>query len=342
MSAGRRFLLAALVASAAGLAAAGPAAADGPSVTFDGSYTDSDALVYLASQSVTAHIQDPSATDQVQCDVDENTPPGPCGTPDASCPVGQCWTYTFIGAADGYNHDLEVDVGQPESATLRYDHYFFVSLVAPGDPSLRTPPEPEGSAARTRRPSFDFAAQEGGNDAPLKETECAATPLGATVVRWVRCVGNNPLPMSLSLTGSYRFQVRAVDVFGRIDAHPPSYVFSPTPCRPQLIGRPRSLSAFRATGIHVRVHCVQRVGSGSFVDLATSETEAQRFALPGPILASARVRTTHTNQTVIVTLRGLKQVPAYVFGIHGLRADLITVQRDSYGWQGVQRDVVRR
>jgi hypothetical protein len=148
--------------------------------------------------------------------------------------------------------------------------------------------------------------------------------------------------MSLSLTGSYRLQVRAVDVFGRVDAHPPSYVFSPTPCRPQLVGRPRSLASYRATGIRVRVHCVQRVGGGSFVDLATSEAQAERLALPGPILASARVRTTHTNQTVTVTLQGLKHVPAYVFGIHGLRADLVALQRDSYGWQGVQRDVVRR
>jgi hypothetical protein len=341
MSIGRRFALTALASAAALLMAAGPAAADGPTVTFDHGYTDSESLVYLASQSVTAHIQDPSAADQVQCDVDEDTPPGPCGTQDPSCPVAQCWTYTFTGAADGYNHDLEVDAGPANAGSLRYDHYFFISLTAPGDPVLHTPPPPAGNAAQTRRPSFDFAPSEGEEDAPLRDTECAATPLGSTTVHWVKCTGNDPLPMSLSLTGSYRFQVRVVDVFGRIDAHPPSYVFSPTPCRPQLVGRPRSLSSYRAGGIRVRVHCVQRVGAGSFVDMSTSEREAERLALPGPILASARVRTTHTNQTVVVTLQGLKQVPAYVFGIHGLRADLVAVQRESYGWQGVQRNVVR-
>jgi hypothetical protein len=337
-----RWVLLALAVVAAALGAARPAAADGPSVTFDHGYTNSDGLVYLASQDDTAHIQDSSAGDQIHCTVDNDTDAGPCGTRDVTCPVAQCWTYTFTGAADGYNHDLEVDAGAADSATLRYDHYFFISLAAPGDPVLRTPPEPVSSAAQTRRPSFDFATQESDNDAPLKETECAATPLGSAAVRWLNCVANNPLPMMLSLTGSYRFQVRAVDVFGRIDARPPSYVFSPTPCRPQLVGRPRSLAAFKATGIKVRVRCVQRVGAGSFVDLLTSEPEAERLALPGPILASARVRTAHTNQTVVVTLQGLKQVPAYALRIHGLRADLVAVQRDNYGWQGVQRDVVRR
>jgi hypothetical protein len=45
---------------------------------------------------------------------------------------------------------------------------------------------------------------------------------------------------------------------------------------------------------------------------------------------------------VVVTLQGLRQAPAYLFGVHGVRADLVAVQRDSYGWQGVQRNVVRR
>jgi hypothetical protein len=340
--AGRWRVPTALAVVAVALAAAGPAMADGPTVTFEQGFTDSDGLVYLASQSVTAHIQDPSGGDTIQCAVDNDTQAGPCGTQDVSCPVAQCWTYTFTGAADGYNHDLEVDAGPADAGSLRYDHYFFVSLTAPGDPVLRTPPEPAGSAAETRRPRFDFEAREGADDAPLKDTECSAALLGSATVRWVKCLANNPLPMSLSLTGTYRFQVRAVDVFGRTDARPPSYLFSPTPCRPRLVGRPRSLAAFKATGIRVRVHCVQRVGAGSFVDLTTSEAEAERLALPGPILASARVRTTRPNQTVVVTLQGLRQAPAYLFGVHGVRADLVAVQRDSYGWQGVQRNVVRR
>lgn len=341
----RGLLATGLVAAAAGLV---PSAAmgDGPAVSFDHGVADSSGEVWLGSPNISAHIQDANqGDDSVQCSVDGNNP-GPCGTRDSSCPVAQCWTYVFTQAQDGYSHDLEVDAGSQDSATLRYDNYFQVSLALPGDPRLSTPPFPgESSSATTasQRPEFSFDLPSSTrNSAPVKESQCAETPLGTGSINWVQCLSGHSLPGRLSLTGTYRFQVRVMDILGRVDPRPPQYVFSPTPCRPHLIGAPRSLAQFLAGGIRVRVQCVQPVGSGSFVDLAITDTEAQRLGLPGPVLASWYVHTSHTNQTVVVQLRGLAGVPRYAFGVHGLRADLVAIQRDSYGFSGRQRDVVRQ
>jgi len=49
-----------------------------------------------------------------------------------------------------------------------------------------------------------------------------------------------------------------------------------------------------------------------------------------------------TDQTVVVRLRGLAQVPGYVFGVHNLRADLVAVQHENYGWPGRQPNKLRQ
>lgn len=322
-----------------------PALADGPTVTYDGGYADSDGLAYVQTTAVTAHVQDPSAGDGLQCQVDGG-PSGPCGTQDATCPVAQCWTYSFTGVADGFNHDLTVDAGPRNAGSVRYDNYFRVAPDPPPDPTLQTPPQSDLDFAEplaSERPEFQFgAASDGPGNAPLSATQCAVAPAASTTAAsWLPCTSGKPLPQRLALLGTYRVQLRAVDVFGRADPNPPQYVFSPTPCRPRLVGRPRSLRRFASHGIRVRVHCVQRVGRGSFVDLSVSEGEANRLGLPGAVLASAYVRTTRLNQTVVVALRGLNKLPRYVFGVRHLNADLVAVQRNGYGYLGFQHHVVR-
>jgi hypothetical protein len=268
-----------------------------------------DGVYDVSSLQPTFTIQvDFSKTDggtEVQCQID-GPHSGPCTARQDQCPVSQCWTETPSFPNDGEGHELDVSVLDSNGEAIdAADILFAVDSTPPvtrfvnfDDPRLALPldfPSPT-------RVQFGFDTADADTSRFPNKFDCSLTGIGATAPgAWSPCKPSATLPQKLARRGRYRFWVRAVDFLGRPDPAPPSYAFSPTPCRVKA-APPATLRALVKGGLRVEVRCVQPTLWGT--QLLLNAAQSNQF-LVNPVLAAANGKNAAPGQKRVLTL-GLK------------------------------------
>ena len=291
-------------------------------VTLDGAVTR-DAGILSGARAPVFKIEVKVAGTTIQCHMNFDAD-GPCGTRQTvGCPTYQCWTYT-ASVADGDNL-FYVDYAVPEQGSS-YEEMVFDTYAEPPHTTLQVPLEANerySGAQSFERPVFVIDDPDR-NPLPIKP-ECTLSAPAATPGPWGSC--RSP---RLRLTGVYRLRVRTVDVFGRTDAVPVQYVFSPTPCRARVRGGIPSYAQIRGHGLALAITCIQptRFAAGLTVPYA--------WAFPchgqeSTTLGYVRGRTRRTDQTLQLTLRALRCAPSPAAHTTRIPVKLQTVPQSLYG-----------
>jgi hypothetical protein len=301
--------------------------------------TTPDGDVFVGSLSPSFLVETLYAGPTVQCHVD-GASDGPCGTQiTTGCPAVTCWRYVPALPKGGF-HIMTVDYDVPDGIPGSLDFQFNADATAP-DTVLHGPPAPEESllpsVSANQHPTFDVSARDDfltSND----HFECTVARLGAGPGSFRTCDTSKPLPR-LRLTATYVYRVRTVDFLGRPDPTPSQYEFSPTPCRPRLLGHVHSLARIVAHGLRVRIVCVQPGRFQVLLELPLRETEL--LHLPSRALAELVGRMRRQGESRAMTVHALRGIPTFLFQIARLRVDL-TADETLYGAPGVLTDILHR
>jgi hypothetical protein len=325
-------LLALLLAVPAGAAADVTMQDNIVKVVLQGAQTTSDGDVFVGTLTPSFLVEPLLDGATVQCHVDFEAD-GPCGAPVSG---GSLYTPSLT---QGGFHFIRVDYEVPGGGGS-YLEFQFNADATPPDTVMHLPPAPEESllpsVSANQHPQFDVSIRDDfltDNDS----FQCTLSLLHAAPGAFHSCDPSKPLPR-LRLTSTYLYRVRTVDFLGRLDPTPAQYVFSPTPCRPSVIGHVRSLSAIAAHRLRVRVACVQ---PGRFiVQLALPLRETENLHLPSQVLAQSGGRMRLQGQRQLITLHLLRGIPAFLFRIP-LRVDVVA-NETQYGAPGTAANVFAR
>jgi hypothetical protein len=254
---GRGLLLGIVVASIA-LVWAAPALAD-PSVTI--SPPSGPAVHPSLADFRTTETQPTLAivgTDgsQLTCNLDNAESGGeptyvPCGPSPSTCSGSVCANFQPATPLANGVHQL---VAQLDGGAAQAFVQFTVDL---------TPPQTliDQQSGTVLRPVFSFFIHEDDQFDRSDSAQCSLTRLGAPTA-WRTCASNLGGGFGASFRSpaelparhvDYRFQVRAVDDFGRADPTPAATEFDPVPCA--VTARSISIARLISTGIPVTLNC---------------------------------------------------------------------------------------
>lgn len=303
---GLRLLVAALAAAGAIWPASSAAGdvinSDGyVQVTIVGAVSNpDDGSIYGDAEPPVLQIQslNPNVT-QVECQLDSGAeaPCGPATNPSCS---SQC-TYS-PPVSDGF-HTLTVNYlyyGEGEAEAINFTTYVelpqtTLTLPLQPDPDIADP------VKSAEYPQFLVEDPADPESVPVT-SECMLTSPPSAAGQWGSCV----LPR-LQRLAAYELRARNVDIFGRADPAPPSYVFSPTPCRASVRGRAPTMAHILRHGLPVTVSCVQ---PGAFaVGLNLPDSYVSYWQIPSPNLGLVKGHTAETFQTVNLRVRMYRGIP---------------------------------
>ena len=243
---------AAAIALLTGAAAAAPSITISPTTPFTpGALTAGPPITRSPDPQLT--VQAAGAT-SFGCVVDRR--PLSCGspTPGAQCQATLCTTIDLPMLRDG-DHVFAVTAfdaqdGSSSQGSVAFDVHAGLPLTAPGHDDF----------ARPRHPVFRVIADSGDPNV-LDAAECSFTPARSRAV-WSPCApdrsnGAHVFAGSPALGAhsvAYRFQARAVDPFGRVDATPVTQIFDPVPC---TVTAPHAIALSRLVrrGVTVTIAC---------------------------------------------------------------------------------------
>jgi hypothetical protein len=189
----------------------------------------------------------------VQCAYDQ-LDFAPCGPALAGCTAVVCASFTPPTAISG-EHGLSVLLYDTDGTQLAMAGDSFNVDTTP--PTTFIDSGPSGAMFQ---PSFTFEARDDDSfDNPLVTAQCSVTSVTAAA-NWTACPttsqgGQTRIPTKLpDKHRDYRFQVRAVDDFGRPDATPAFVDFDPVPCG-VTVRHPSNIRSLIASGMAVHVSC---------------------------------------------------------------------------------------
>jgi hypothetical protein len=302
-----------------------PAAADvtqqdnNVKVTLVGGVTDSDGNVLSGSRATAFEIQVLTPATTVQCHMNFDAD-ATCGTQATTgCPTYQCWSYTAALSTDGF---AELTVDYDDGFLPSYLTFQFSAVSTPPDTTLAGPGE-NSSFNRPQsfeRPLFDIEPKS----AAPSSVQCTLSAPAAPAGPWRSC--NIP---RLRLFGVYELRARAIDIFGRSDPTPAQTIFSPTPCRPRVLGHVRSLNDIVKHGLRLSVACIQVARFEIDVDLRQSLVS--RFHLSSSNLGFVKGHSSKPLQTQVLTLHTLRGLPRLLFNLPTLALGVRTFALELYG-----------
>ena len=310
-------------------------------VTLVGAKSDDSDNVFVGSlhPSFLIQVKDQSATVQCAMDTLSGGQDGPCGTPvTTGCQAFACFSYTPSVDKGGF-HIMTVDYTISEFTTGK--DFQFNADATPPDTALSLPPNPLESLlpspAANLRPQFDVNVK----DDFLEDDDffqCTISLARSAPPPFRTCNTSKP-PARLRATSTYLYRVRTVDLLGRADPTPAQYVFSPTPCRPKLIGHVHGLSQIAHHGLRLKISCVQ---PGRFaVQLQLQLRVVVNLHLPSQDLGDVHGRMTRQGQTKTVTLHLLRGIPSFLFAGKP-PMDVVVGETAGYGSPGSVTNILHR
>ena len=290
------------IALLVGTAAAAPSITISPTTPFaPGALTAGPPITRFSGPQLT--VQAAGAT-SIGCAVDRR--PLSCGspTPGAQCQATLCTTIDLPTLRDG-DHVLAVTAFDPQDgsssqSSLAFDIHAGLPVTAPGRDDF----------ARPRHPVFRVVADSGDPNV-LDAAECSFTPARSRAV-WSACApdrlnaahGFAGSPVLGAHSVAYRFQARAVDPFGRVDATPVTQIFDPVPCTvtaPHAIALPRLVRR----GVTVTIACtgVRAARLAMYAQGTVGHTLSPTGAARGRPLSELAVHGSNSGFTAQRTLR---------------------------------------
>jgi|GEM_PF-6352982 len=277
---------------------------------------------------------DPTHVSEVDCQTDDGNETS-CGSATNPTCLSQC-TYSPT-VTDGV-HRLTVSYrfyGGGEAET-----FSFHTFGEPPQTTLTLPLQPAENMNPPQSmeyPRFNLVGGANLDALPLTD-QCMLTTPPSTTGQWGSC----SLPR-LELLGVYDLRARFVDIFGRADPEPPSYIFSPTPCRARVRGRMPTMADILRRGLRLGVMCVQP--SSFEVDLNLPDWYVSYWQIPSPALGYVVGQSTRALQTMYLTVHMLRGIPRPLSRFLTTRGrvplELLTLPHGSYGMTQLKSSNVR-
>lgn len=261
-----------------------------------------------------------SGGSQLSCNIDNQSSGGqftfgPCGQAPISCVTDVCAVYHPSTPLSNGQHELLAYLGDTTTSQLAQADVSFDVDTTPPNTSLGGPP-----LGPILRPEFDFLIFEDDQFARNDIAQCSFTRLGAAPA-WSTCAtglrsrdgGTFRVPAKLPARHiDYRFEVRGVDDFGRVDPTPAVKEVDPVPCA--LKTRSISIGALIAHGIPVVLHCsyAHDVQLDFFLLGANGKRRSINYATNNyPNLGFQEIKKSSTHYTLHTTLKMFKDNDPY-------------------------------
>ncbi len=184
-------------------------------------------------------------------------PPDACGHGLAGCTATLCGSFQPalpLSADPGEGHTFQAFLVDAGGNVLDSEYFEFAVDPTPPDTAFNHVSANPGGTDPFR-PAFSWNVQDQSLTQSSDRSQCSVVPAGKSP-RWQRCKTNISGIWRAKLPHKrrhYRFEVRALDQFGRSDSTPVVRDFNPVPCT--VKARPVTLGRLLYRGLPVTVRC---------------------------------------------------------------------------------------